>query len=96
MPYGVNDLLKMSREELDALFAQSPAGPIPNGDAKGTAILDPGSPNAGQLAEFAETLWQGKTFDAQNGTLMNRVTVFGVKAIAAKVYEGDSLFDKKK
>ena len=96
MPYGVNDLLKMSREELDALFAQSPPGPIPNGDAKGTAILDPGSPNAAQLAELAENLWQGKTFNAQTKTLMNRVTVFGVKAIAAKVYEGESLFDKKK
>ncbi len=95
MPYGVDDLLKMSREELDALFAQSPPGPIPNGDAKGTAILDPGSANASELANFAETLWQGKTFDAANGTLMNRVTVFGIKAISAKVYQGDSLFDKK-
>ena len=55
MPYGVNDLLKMSREELDALFAQSPAGPIPNGDAKGTAILDPGSSNATQFPLLASS-----------------------------------------
>ena len=95
MPYGTNSLLNMSRAELDALFAQSPPGPIPNGDAKGTAILDPGSPHDAQIAEFAETLWQGKTFSAATHTLQNRVTLFGVKAIAADVDEGLSLFDAK-
>src|SRR5882724_5460691 len=96
MPYGTNDLLHMSAAELDALFAQSPPGPIPNGDTKGTAILDPGSPHAAQLAEFGSTLWQGKTFNAQTKTLQNRVTVFGIKAFAADVYEDKSLFDDKR
>src|SRR5437660_756668 len=53
MPYGTNDLLNKSRAELDALFAQSPPGPIPNGDAKGTAILDPGSPRDALIAALA-------------------------------------------
>jgi cytochrome c5 len=95
MPYGTSSLLDMSRAELDALFAQSPPGPIPNGDAKGTAILDPGSPHDAELASFAETLWQGKVFSAATHTLQNRVTLFGAKAIAADVYEGTSLFDAK-
>jgi cytochrome c553 len=95
MAYGRNQLLSMTGEELDALFAQSPPGPIPNGDAKGTAILAPGSPGDARIAAFAETLWQGKTFTAATHTLQNRVTLFGAKAIAADVYEGPSIFDDK-
>jgi cytochrome c553 len=95
MPFDMNDLLNMSRERLDALFAESPPGPIPNGDAKGEAIPDPGSPHARQIADFARNLWQGKTFDAQQKMLRNQVGPFGVKAIAADVYEGPSLFDGK-
>lgn len=92
---SVNELLKMSADELDALFAQSLPGPIPKGDAKGTAILDPGGRHAGRVANFARKLWQGKTFNAQTKTLQNRVTVFGIKAITADVYEGPSLMDGK-
>ena len=95
MPYGTNELLNMSRVELDALFAQSPPGPMPNGDAKGTAILDPGGAHDAKLAELAGTLWQGKTFNAATKTLQNRVTLFGVKAITADVFEGPSLMDGK-
>lgn len=95
MPFAMNDLLKMSRQELDALFAASPPGPIPNGDAKGLAIPDPGSEHAPALADIARRLWQGKTFDAQQKTLRNQVGLFGVKAISADVYEGPSLFDGK-
>src|SRR5271166_4223536 len=39
MPYDVPQLLKMSQAELDALFTQSEAGPIPDGQADGTAIV---------------------------------------------------------
>src|SRR5437764_15459289 len=95
MAYGRNALLSMTREELDALFAQSPPGPIPNGDAQGTAILDPGGAHDAQIANFAETLWQGKTFSAATHTLQNRLTLFGAKAVAADVYEGPSIFDDK-
>ena len=95
MPYGVNELLDMSQEELDALFAKSPPGPIPNGDAKGTAILDPGGRFARDIADVAHNLWQGKTFNAQTKTLRNRITPFGLSAIEADVYEGPSLMDGK-
>jgi len=95
MPVAMNDLLKLSRAELDTLFAASPPGPIPNGDAKGLAIPEPGSEHAPALANLARRLWQGKTFDAQRKMLRNQVGLFGVKAIAADVYEGPSLFDGK-
>ena len=38
MAYDANQLLAMSQAELDDLFRASPAGPIPNGSAEGTAI----------------------------------------------------------
>jgi hypothetical protein len=91
----MNDLLKLSQAELDALFAASPPGPIPNGDAKGLAIIAPGSEHTPAIARIARRLWQGKTFDAQQKMLRNQVGLFGVKAIAADVYEGPSLFDGK-
>ncbi|MBN8904233.1 MAG: hypothetical protein J0H57_24705, partial [Rhodospirillales bacterium] len=43
-----DDLLKLSQAELDALFSAHDPGPIPNGEAKGTAIVAPGTTfNAG-------------------------------------------------
>jgi hypothetical protein len=32
-------------------------------------------------------VWQGKTFDANTGTLRNRILPFGLNAIVAKVYK---------
>ena len=95
MPYDMNELLRMSPAELDALFAKSPPGPIPDGEAKGVAIPFPGSASAPGIAKIASRLWQGKTFDAQHKTLKNRITPFGAKAIVAEVREGASLMDGK-
>jgi len=38
-PYDVKQLLKMSAADLDALFAKSPPGPIPNGPANPGVFL---------------------------------------------------------
>jgi hypothetical protein len=96
MAIDVPGLLAMSQAQLDALFSASPAGPIPDGEAKGTAIIAPGtvfSPEiAGAINLFA---WQGKEFDANLGFLRNHILPFGLKAIVAKVYEGTSWFDQK-
>jgi hypothetical protein len=86
----------MSAAELDKLFAEAPAGPIPNGDAQGTALVDPGSTASAGFAKVVNLFgWQGKVFDAKNGTLVNHIGPFGMKAILAKVYLGESLMDKK-
>jgi hypothetical protein len=96
MTIDVPGLLAMSQTELDALFSSIPPGPIPDGEAKGTAIIAPGtvfSPEiAGAINLFA---WQGKEFDSKHGFLRNHILPFGLKAIVAKVYEGTSWFDGK-
>ena len=86
-------LLASSPDELDARFAAAPAGPIPDGVGQGTAIVKPGTRLARPLAAWMRTGWQGKTFDAAAGRLENRITPFGVHAIAAAVREDASWVD---
>lgn len=94
MAYTSTQFLKMSAADLDALFHQSPAGAIPNGAAKGTAIVVPGTWAAEELAGVVNVFaWQGKTFDGVHGTLTNRITALGINAIVAEVYKAPSLFD---
>ncbi len=94
--YDPASLLKMSTADLDKLFADAPPGPIPNGEAQGTALLIPGTSMSHELAKIVNIFgWQGKVFDAANGTLVNHISIFGIKAILAKVYQGESLIDKK-
>jgi hypothetical protein len=89
-------LLDMNRAQLDALFADCPAGAIPNGRAQGTAIMVPGTVLNAAMAQAVRLFaWKGKTIDAQRGSLRNRISPFGVHAIAARVYEGPSWFDGK-
>jgi len=92
----VDDLLKMSENQLDDLFKASPTGPIPDGQAKGTAIIAPGTVFSRDIAEFISIFaWQGKTFDSKRGVLVNRISVFGVDAIVATVYKDTSWLDQK-
>jgi hypothetical protein len=96
MATTVKQLLKMSQTELDDLFRNSPAGPIPDGEAKGTAIIAPGTEVAGVAAKLIHLFtWQGKVFDAKLGVLRNKILPLGHKAIAARVYHDTSWFDKK-
>lgn len=96
MAYTSAQLLTFSEVQLDDLFRQSPAGDIPNGDAHGTAILAPGTKFTHEIASIINIFaWQGKTFDAAHGTLVNRISVIGIKAIIAEVYKAASLFDGK-
>ena len=96
MAYDVQQLLKMSQAELDTLFTASPAGPIPCGEAEGTAIIAPGTTYSPSLATFISNFaWQGKVFDGEKGVLRNRILPFGLNAIIAKVYKGDSWLDGK-
>lgn len=96
MAYDVPQLLKMSQAELDALFTKSEPGPIPNGQAQGTAIVAPGTSYSADIAAFiSHFAWQGKTFDAERGALKNLLLPFGLNAIIAKVYRGPSWLDGK-
>ena len=96
MAYDVKQLLDMSQEALDDLFRASPAGEIPDGTAKGTAIIAPGTRYTENIAELINHFgWQGKVFDARKGVLKNRILAFGLEAIVAKVYKGESWLDGK-
>ncbi len=89
-------LCRKPAPELDALFTAAPAGPIPAGEATGTAIAWPGTFRARVIAWFARWfLWQGKVFSPSEGILRNRITPFSVTAIKAQVYEGKSWFDDR-
>jgi hypothetical protein len=96
MAYDVPQLLAMSQTQLDDLFRASPAGDIPDGQAKGTAIIAPGTKYTESTAEIINHFgWQGKIFDAHKGVLKNRILAFGFEAIVAKVYKAPSWLDGK-
>jgi hypothetical protein len=96
MTYDVQQLLNLSQAQLDELFTSSPPGDIPNGEAKGTAIIAPGTTYSADIAELIDHFgWQGKVFDAKRGTLKNRILAVGLKAVIAKVYKGPSWLDGK-
>jgi hypothetical protein len=96
MPVTVSDLLKMSQEELDALFSKHEAGPIPDGEAKGTAIIAPGTTFSDEIAKMVSFFaWQGKEFDSEEKVLRNLILPFGLKAIVATVRHDKSWLDGK-
>lgn len=96
-----DDLLKMSKAELDKLFSKSPAGDIPVGETEGTAIIASGTKFSKAISKFVTHFaWQGKVFkpnkgDPSRSTLRNKLTMLGFEAIVAQVYKDKSLFDGK-
>jgi hypothetical protein len=96
MPIDVKQLLQSSQQQLDVLFGEHDAGPIPDGEAKGTAIIAPGTPMSEPMAAAINIFaWQGKVFDAKAGLLRNEILPLGLKAIIARVYKGPSWLDGK-
>jgi len=96
MPVTVPEMLKMSQAQLDDLFTQSSAGDIPSGEAKGTAIVAPGTTYSEDVADFIKHFaWEGKVFDPAKGVLRNRILPMGLNAIIARVYKGPSWLDGK-
>jgi hypothetical protein len=96
MAYDATQLLAMTQAQLDDLFRASPAGDIPNGPAKGTAIIAPGTIFSEPTAQIINLFgWQGKVFDSAKGLLKNKILAFGFEAIVARVYKGPSWLDGK-
>ena len=92
----VADLLRMTESELDDLFRQSEAGPIPDGEARGTVFVESGTQLAGPAAKLVQYLaWKGKVFNREQGELLNEVGPFGFNAVRAKVYKDESWLDGK-
>jgi hypothetical protein len=92
----VSQWLTKSQQELDDIFKEHEAGPIPDGPAKGTAIIAPGTTFSKEIAELINHFaWQGKVFDSKHGFLRNLILPLGLKAIVAKVYKDASWLDGK-
>ena len=96
MALDADQLLRMSQAELDALFSAHEAGPIPDGEAEGAAIIAPGTPFSEAIAACINIFaWKGKVFDAKDGFLRNEILPLGLKAIVARVYKAPSWLDGK-
>ena len=95
MSLTANDLLKMSRSELDEVFRNSPAGTIPDGQSRGSALFFPGSWVGAILRELSRLLvWKGKFFrkGPQGSSLKNLISPFKIQLFEAKVYPDESWF----
>jgi hypothetical protein len=96
MAMDAKQLLGMSQSDLDALFSAHDAGPIPDGQGEGTAIIAPGTEISPVIAGFLNIFaWKGKIFDAKAGVLRNIILPISVKAIVAEVYKAPSWLDGK-
>jgi hypothetical protein len=79
VPLDVGQLLRLPRAELNALFARSDAGPVPDGEYRGTLILSLTLRVLRGAAAMAGSLvWRGKVFDAGAGRVTNRVLPLGL------------------
>jgi hypothetical protein len=96
MALDAKQLLQMPQQQLDDLFSAHDSGPIPNGEAEGTAIIAPGTPMSDSIAALINIFaWQGKVFDAKAGLLRNHILPLGLNAIIARIFKGPSLLDGK-
>ncbi|HET9324886.1 MAG TPA: hypothetical protein VFO03_13490 [Gaiellaceae bacterium] len=90
------DLQRLTPDELDELFRESPAGEIPDGEAEGVVLLAPGTDLQGPLAKLIHFVgWKGKVFDRERGELLNRISPLDLEAVRAKVYKDTSWFDEQ-
>lgn len=88
---GADDLVRMGRGELEALYRGAEMRPIPTGFARGTAIMKPGSRTTVPASRVTRLLWKGKVL-SDDGMMVNKLA-FGVRAIHARVYSGVSWLD---
>lgn len=96
MTMTATDLRSKSREALDEIFRASPAGPLPTGRSRGTALVFPGSLADRIVGGLIRLLvWRGKMFRSEGtGTyLKNLISPLSMELFRAEVYEDDSWFD---
>ena len=89
-------LLKMSFEQLDELFGAEPGRPDPERPGRGHGDHRAGTAFSDEIARIINIFaWRGKEFDAEHGTLTNRLTAIGINAIVAQIYKEPSWFDQQ-
>jgi hypothetical protein len=93
---SAQQLLTQTAEDLVVLYHRSEPGPIPDGAARGSGTVSPGTADGEASRQLIAFLWQGKIFkrsDDRSADLVNK-TIFG-ETFAAKVYFGKSMLDEK-
>lgn len=90
------DLVRLSNQELDDLFRGSPAGELPAGNVRGTALVLNGTLLCRIIATVAYWVaWQGKRIDPSRDGLVNRITPLRLPLIRARVSRGTSWVDER-
>lgn len=95
MNITAEELRSMSRRELDQVFRSSPAGPVPDGAARGTALIAPGTFLDPPLRGLIRLLfWRGKRFRShgRGSSLKNLIGPFSTELFRAEVYTDASWF----
>src|SRR5215472_14904378 len=93
---SLDQLKTMNQAQLDEIFSQRAAGPIPSGEGEGTVLFDPGTPLEDVAARVAHALfWKGKVFDPAKGELRNLILPTGLPAIVAKVFVAPSWIEAR-
>jgi hypothetical protein len=96
MTIVADQLLGMSRKQLDDLFREHTAGAIPEGEGRGTVLIRLGRTISSFISRIVHRLaWQGKVFDPRRGELRNEVSPYGIREVRARVYKAPSWFDQK-
>jgi hypothetical protein len=90
-PRSLEHLARLSWPELEQLYRQAEARPIPAGYARGRAIYCSGRPLSGPRSALTGLLWHGKVFDAASCSLVNQW--LGFRAVKARLYFGPSWLD---
>jgi hypothetical protein len=89
-------LLQKDNHTFQEMFHAAKAGEIPVGRTEGRAHLVPGTLENESLSRLIQLFaWRGKTFDLDGTMLSNRITVFDLNGIRAKVYRGPSWLDRE-
>ena len=87
-------LQRLTNSELDLIFRSRPAGPIPTGRMRGTALFLPGTPVCGAVARLVYLLaWKGKATEDPHRSLRNLVGPLGTEAIRALLSHDSSWVD---
>src|SRR6476659_8391501 len=89
-------LLGAPNNSLDTLFRESAAGPIPDGDTRGTVLAWPGTRLAKPLAVLVYLVaWKGKVLDRRAALLRNKITPLGLRLIKDRMSYDDSRVDQR-
>ena len=90
------DCHRKTGKELDKHVAAAPAGNLPTGLGRGTALILTNTFLSRFLAGWARFgAWRGKQFADDGASLRNLISPFGIKAIKAAVYVGPSRVDDR-